>query len=100
MQEERISEFSPLHMTAEYITILNVFATHPFIDVCVMNQPRNDFAMECHSCVNIQSDLWHDWSRNNSVSLSTPKGRNRSRMESGMPLVSHWYHWNRDVNNK
>lgn len=74
---------------------MNVLHTHPFIDVWVMNQPRKAFAIECHSWVKIQPDLWQDWSRNNSVSLSTPRCRNRCRIECGTLLVSHWYHWNK-----
>lgn len=63
-----------------------------------MNQPRKAFATECHSWVKIQPDLWQDWSRNNSVSLSTARGRKRSRTDSGTLLVSHWYHWNKQNN--
>jgi hypothetical protein len=83
-------------MYAEMWYETTILPTHPLMEVCVMNQPRTAFAMECQSCVKIQSDLWQDWSRKNSVSLSTARGRNRSRTDSGRRLVSQWYHCNRN----
>lgn len=72
------------------------------MEVCVINQPKKVFTMECHICVIIQSDLSSDCCRNFWVSLSSFKRIKRSAIFLGRIRRSHRYHWNekRRLSNK